>query len=286
MDLKTRLGRVEIEGLVGNAPGPLKDQKSWLEVAKTGTPFVWAGSFCREERPGNAGNVFWAEEAPWMALNSLGLPCKAPGEYLEPLDQIEATGKHVVVDVAGLQEEDFPWLAKHFWKGGRTLCLNITCPNLIGKRVFAYNLEETRRAIASTRDVVPEANLVVTLNPHPDPAYHEALARIFSDERVDAIRLCNTWPNAIVRDQGTLKPVIDPNGGLAGLSGEVLRPIVSGQIVQYRKLLPDIGIVASGGVSRGWHVVHYIADGADCTLSATEYARSGADGLGRIQMEG
>ena len=61
--------------------------------------------------------------------------------------------------------------------------------------------------------------------------------------------------------------------------------MVEGQIVRWRQLLPEIGIIAAGGINKGWHVVHYLADGADACVSATEYYRSRVGGLQRIQTE-
>lgn len=285
VDVRTRIGKVEVEGFLANAPGPRKDEKSWLEVAASTSPVVWMGSFCHDRRAGNEGQNYWDDPSMLGALNSLGLPSRPPEEYEPSVERVEATGKHVVIDVAGLKVAEFPWLAKFFWRPGRSICLNLGCPNLAGKKPFIFDPEAGRAAIEQTRDALPDANLIVTVSYHPDNSFHDGWAPIFVTEKVDALRVINTLGNARARYPETGRLVIEPNEGLAGLSGDKIRELAQGQIYLWHKLLPEIGLIATGGISRGWHLIHHMMEGADFGLSATDYGRKGVSSLDRVQLE-
>lgn len=77
MDLRTRLGKVEVEGVIGPSPGPRKTLADCHEVGRCpAAGMIMVGSLTVEERPGNPEVSYWSEATPWLAQNSLGLPNK------------------------------------------------------------------------------------------------------------------------------------------------------------------------------------------------------------------
>ena len=275
IDLHTTVGKIKIEGVVGNSPGPRKELAEWHEVGKSPAGMITVGSFTSEAREGNSGEVFWVDGMPTAALNSLGLPSKSPEEYSDEIEALRDYGTPIIVSIAGFSPGDFVDLARMFGNRGLSIELNLTCPNVKDKGIFAFDLEATRRTIAEVRQVVESDNLIVKLNPHPDAAYIAAMCKILDEERVDAVALCNTVPGCMVLDS-TLKPVITPNNGLAGLSGTGIKPIVTGQVFQYRQRLPTIGIIAEGGVWNGRDILDYFVVGANFCRTATLYAQRGS----------
>lgn len=274
-ELQTRIGNVEVEGVIGNSPGPLKGLPEWRSVGQSLAGMITVGSFTPEAREGNPGEVFWVDGIPTTALNSLGLPSKSPEEYSSEIEELREYGTTINVSIAGFKPDDFTRLARMFGNRGFGIELNLTCPNVEGEGIFAFDLEATRRTIADVRQVVGSDTLIVKLNPHPETAYIEAMCTILDDERVDAVALCNTVPNCLVLDSA-LKPVITPNNGLAGLSGTGIKPIVMGQVFQYRQRLPAISIIAEGGVWSGRDILDYFVVGANFCRTATLYAQRGA----------
>ena len=211
MLISSSVGTNELEGVIGNSPGPRKELAEWHEVGKSPAGMITVGSFTPEARAGNTGEVFWVDGIPSIALNSLGLPSKSPEEYSDQIEELREYGTPINVSIAGFKPDDFVQLAKMFSKRGFILELNLTCPNVEGKGIFAFDLEATRRTISEVRQVVGSDTLIVKLNPHPDAAYIEAMCKILDEEKVDAIALCNTVPSCLVLNPSTLKPVITPN---------------------------------------------------------------------------
>jgi len=285
LNLQTRVGKVAVEGVIGNSAGPRKELAEWHEVGRSLAGIITVGSFCPEQSLGNSGEVFWVGGIPEHALNSLGLPGKSPEEYSEEIEELRQYGKPINVSLAGFKPEDYAVLAKMFGNRGFSVKLNLTCPNVEGHGIFAFDLDQTRQTIVEIRDIIGDDNLEVKLNPHPDASYIDSMCRILSDEKVDVVGLCNTVPNCLILNPETLKPVITPNNGLAGYSGSAIKPIVMGQVFQYRQRLPQIGIVAEGGIWTGQDILDYFVAGADFCRIATIYAHKGAAAFAELTAE-
>lgn len=277
MFISTNIGRDhELEGVVGNSPGPRKELADWHEVGKSAAGAITVGSFTSEMRPGNSGEVFWVNGIPTAALNSLGLPNKPPEQYSDEIEELRQYGKPIIVSLAGFKPEEYVKLAKMFADRGFIIELNLTCPNVEGKGIFAFDLQASRKTIIQVRQTIGNDTLVVKLNPHPDAGYIERMCVICDEEKVDTIALGNTVPNCLILDPNTLKSVITPNKGLGGLSGTGIKPIMMGQVFQYRHRLPTIGIIAEGGIWSGRDILDYFVAGANFCRTATLYAQRGA----------
>jgi dihydroorotate dehydrogenase (fumarate) len=286
MDLRTRVGKVPVEGVIGNSPGPRKSIDECHQVGRSPASMIMLGSLTIESREGNAGDVYWSERVPEVALNSLGLPAKRLRDYIDHVGELERYGKPIVVSVAGFTAVEFGTLAKMFSGMGVTIELNMTCPNIEKKGIFAYDLTEVGMALHLVRLAVPTDNLVVKLNYHPDSRYIEAMCDTLINGDVNAVALCNTLPNGLVLDPETLQPVITPNSGLAGQSGSSIRPAVMGQVFQYRRILPpDIDIICEGGIWTGFDILAYFAAGGNFCRIATMYAERGIKAFGELTFQ-
>lgn len=285
MDLRTRIGKVPVVGVVGNSPGPRKSIEECHEVGRSPAAVITVGSITAQEREGNKGNVYWSEEIPEKALNSLGLPTKSPEYYSERIGELEQYDKPVIVSLAGFSTLEFCELADLFGRRGYSLELNMTCPNVEGKGIFAYDLEAVREALRVVRHVAVNDNLIVKLNYHPDSSYIKAVCELLKEWRVRAVALCNTLPNGLILNE-ELKPVITPNNGLAGQSGKSIKPVVMGQVYQYRKILPsDIDIICEGGIWTGFDILAYLAAGGSFCRIATMYAERGVKAFGELTFQ-
>ncbi len=286
MDLRTRIGKVRVEGIIGNSPGPRKSIKEYHEVGRSPASVITVGSVTALEREGNKGNVYWSEEIPEVALNSLGLPNNPPKLYADRIGELKQYNKPIVVSLAGFSDDDFVDLLALFAGDDLTLELNLTCPNVEGKGIFAYDLEAVETVFDRVRTVAPHENLIVKLNYHPDAAYIKEICQLIKWARINAVALCNTLPNCLVLDTKTLKPIITPNNGLAGMSGSSIRPAVMGQVYQYRKILPpEIDIICEGGIWTGKDIIDYFAAGGSFCRIATMYAERGVKAFTELTMQ-
>lgn len=287
LNLTTKVGKVTVEGVIGNSPGPRKSLKECDEVGRTAAGMITVGSITALAREGNQGNTYWSDMVPGLALNSLGLPCIDPKEYSERIGDLLRYQKPIIVSLAGFSTVEFVELTKLFAGRGFSLELNLTCPNVEGKGIFAYDLVAVERTLREVREIAgPAANIIVKLNYHTDLGYIDEMTTLLNKEHIEAVALCNTVPNALVLDRNTLKSVIDPNNGLAGLSGQAIRPLVMGQVRQYRRRLwPEIDIIAEGGIWTAQAMLEYFAEGASFCRIGTMYAEKGPRALTRLTEE-
>ena len=169
--------------------------------------------------------------------------------------------------------------------------LNLTCPNVEGERIIAYDTGLVAAIVKRARDVLGEsATLGVKLNYHPDTHYTRLVAGILSRLDVDFVVLGNTIPNAFALDPTTLQPEIRPNGGLAGLSGAYIKPLHLGLVRQFRAHFDELGntrikIVGLGGIETGQDVLEYLVAGADICQVGTLYGEKGPRVFDRILEE-
>lgn len=215
IDLTTRVGKVKVEGVIGNSPGPNKSIEECHKVGRSPAGMIMFGSMTAEENIGNIGTTYWGDAVPDIALNSLGLPCRPPETYLSRLVELEQYSKPLVVSFAGFSVADFESLAQKLDPENLpTVELNLTCPNIAGKVIFAYDFDLVQKTIQEVRSILGvEANILVKLNYHPDQRYIQEMAVLLAEVGIDAVALCNTVPYGLVLDPKTLKPVITPNKG-------------------------------------------------------------------------
>ena len=69
---------------------------------------------------------------------------------------------------------------------------------------------------------------------------------------------CNTFADAYAGEG-----VIDPNDGMAGLSGPAMKQIALGQVKRFRQYLdPAVDVIGVGGITTGDDIVDFLDAGA------------------------
>ncbi len=280
LNLQTRVGKFQIEGVIGNAPGPRKSIEESHEVGRSPASIITLGSLTTKERMGNAGVTYWTDgQRPVMsALNSIGLTNPGVEAVLEGVNDLKSHGKPVIISLAAEFADDFVEMAAMFADRGFGIELNLTCPNVAGYGIFAYDLSETARVVSRVRHTIGEDNLIVKLNPSFDDRYIEEMCAVLVGGGVDAIALSNTVPYSLIINQETLEPEISPMT-LGGLSGKSIHPIVMGQVFKYRRFLREMGsdlsIICEGGIWSGFDIFAYFMAGGNFCRIATMYAEVG-----------
>lgn len=266
------------EGIVMNGAGTCKYLEDVERMARSDQSAIMVGSITLERRQGNAGNVFWLDGL--FALNSKGLPNPGIEYYTKVLPEMvkiaHSVAKPLFVSVAGFSVSEYVELVRVSHESGADHTeINLSCPNVREQRGIAcfdplyvsYILKEVRECVGS-------AKLSVKISPFADPVALSGFARMVSAfDNVEAVTAVNSFPNALMFNSSGTESI---SGGLAGLSGYVLKPIGLGHVRQLKESLGDrVSIIGVGGICNGLDVADYRRSGADAVQVVTELIERG-----------
>lgn len=226
-------------------------------VVKSLAPYPWAGNPAPRLHPATAG-----------MLNSVGL--QGPGLarwFEEELPALERAGAAVVVSIWGRTVEEYAEAAALVGSevaagrgAGGTVGLvavevNLSCPNLKGKGMFAQAADATHEAMRATEAArLPRwAKLTAAVADLP------AIAAAAREGGAEAVTLVNTLPG-LALDLHTRRPVLGAGSG--GLSGAAIHPVAVKAVWDVRAALPDLPIVGVGGVGSGPDAAELLLAGA------------------------
>lgn len=262
---------------LGNAAGTCKTMRDFSRLSQSATDIITVGSITVERREGNPGTNHY-QDSLGTSINSLGLPNKDYYDrYLSEMVMI-ATGqeKKLSVSMAILAEPDLQILS--------ALCahhkvpireLNAGCPNVWHggkqKRILSFDPEALNRTMSVFVALNQDAEeLRVKLSPYSDPVLLAEIASVLAQHRITLVT-SNTFPNAFMFMDDSFVPAIPFGKHLGGCAGIGMKPLVLGQIIQFRELLPQHRIVAAGGISTGRDLCEYERAGANEGQVGTAY---------------
>ncbi len=276
------LAGVKLEHPIMNAAGTCKSlsgDEGVEGLVKTMTSAIVVGSITKEYRGGNPGNPYYFDRLKSYSINSLGLP--NPGiHYWEanlPLavKMCHDAGKPLIMSVAGFNADEFALLARSAFEGGADIVeLNLGCPNiLIGgfqKGIISFDPDLVAGILEEvSAKVGPDANVLVKFSPISNPSLLKRLFGVCNRfSVVKGVVNINTYPNGFTSKDG--KSAIEPNNGLGGIGGPVLKPIALGQIRQAKSILHrDTQVIGVGGIWTGQDIKDYLQFGASVVQIAT-----------------
>ena len=183
--------------------------------------------------------------------------------------------------------------------------LNLACPNIIGKPILAYDMEQLTDVLkeihrkfgskfrsAATTSSAAAAKLPalgVKLPPYLDMIQLKLVADIlnqYAGGMLSYITTINTMGNALAIDVSVQQPYILANSGLAGMSGRALKSHALANVHKLRQCLASsIDIVGVGGIETGEDVIAMILAGAKAVQIGTVHWKEGPVCFDRIAME-
>lgn len=236
----------------------------WLQVAP-----VVSGSYTALKRNGNPGNTAWPGTLNRVtelgyALNSYGMPNIG---FVAAADQFAAiqSDHPLIISIAGFSVDDYIQGARTFGQLSTVaaLELNFGCPNTQGEHstIMSFDPNIVWEVMLGIGRLALQKPTWVKLSPYSNPRDLQHMADMLNHcvglESL-AVVTCNTFPNAYAG-----AGLIDPNSGLAGLSGPALKPIALGQVKQFRHYLDErIDVIGAGGITTGNDIVDFIDAGA------------------------
>lgn len=263
-DLRTRLGPVDLATPLVGASGTMGSVVEFAGVAdlsaygacvaKSVSDVPWTGRPAPRLAPAGVG-----------MLNGIGI--QNPGieawvaEIAPRISDLEvpvwgsAVGHRAtdVAAVAGRMEE----------AGIPVVEVNLSCPNLDDGRMFALDPGRSAEAVRSVRESV-SVPIGAKLSPNAEDIVAVAAACV--DAGADWLVLTNTVWGAGV-DLETGRPLL--SGVVGGYSGIPIKPIAMRCVLEVRRALPDVPILACGGVATGEDVAEYLVAGASAVALGT-----------------
>jgi len=298
---------------IGNAAGTVRkiEELEELAVCEFVGPIL-VGSYTKEARPGNPGQVYWA--GPDYSINVNGLPnggaewCK---KFLPEMIKVarEPLYHPVIVSVAGFNPQEYAELAVLALESSAFgVELNLSCPNIYSadgqqKQIPCFHPDLTDKILTTVEKAVgSEAIVWVKISPCCDLQQEELLTKALADKDltkeivitsglvyslkemaqvlltykiVKAVVCVNTWPNVLAVDRGG-NPRLTFGQGVGGLGGPILKVIGLNQVARLRDLLSErIKVVGCGGIGTGQDILDYWDAGAALVQVGTGFLEKG-----------
>jgi dihydroorotate dehydrogenase (NAD+) catalytic subunit len=192
-------------------------------------------------------------------VNSVGLQGDGLQRFLEKeLKKLISKKANVIISVWGQSIEDFQTCAdllKDTAKEVLAVELNLSCPNLAQKQIFAHDPELTAKIVS----IFSSINKPIWAKLSPNSDNYIEVAKKAVDSGADAISAFNTLSGMAIEIDDKSQPKIL----LGGLSGKALKPVSLRGVYLLRKEFKQTGIIGIGGVSSLKDVLEYLAVGAD-----------------------
>jgi dihydroorotate dehydrogenase (fumarate) len=160
-----------------NGGGCCKTVEHVRELSQSLAGGIVIGSFTKEQRDGNPGNVWWVGSG--VALNSLGMPNGGKQYLLDHLKEMVAiahdAGKVLIVNVAGFNTLEYCELAGACLNlGADAVELNLGCPNVVvgtaRKPIASFDMDVMCDILFHVSSIVGKsAPIWMKVSPYSDP---------------------------------------------------------------------------------------------------------------------
>lgn len=233
-------------------------------TAKSVSPVPWPGRPAPRIAPTEAG-----------MLNAIGIQNPGIDAWVADIGpQLANLGVGVIGSAVGYTVEEYVTVAAKL--DGCDLVaieVNLSCPNLEGKGMFALDAQATADVIRSVRAAV---GLPLGAKLSPNAIDVGEIASAAAESGADWVTVGNTvWGAAI--DIERRQPKI--SAGIGGYSGAAIKPIAIRCVLEVRQANPTLPILGLGGVQSGEDAIEFMMAGANAVGIGT--AHFGSPKIGR-----
>ncbi|MEZ5381065.1 MAG: dihydroorotate dehydrogenase [Microthrixaceae bacterium] len=264
VDLTTRVGSLTLPNPMMCAAGTAghgAELGAFVDLGALGAVVV--KSLSVDPWPGNPAPR--VHPLPSGMINSVGL--QGPGLaawQAEELPQLVDSGARVVVSIWGRSVGDFASAAQAVGAMGPEVVaveVNLSCPNLAGKSMFAHDAAAAAEVMAAT--AAAGRPRWAKLSPNTDRLV--AVAEACAGAGADALTLTNTLLGLVI-DPEARRPVLGAGGG--GVSGAGLAPIAVRAVWDVAAAV-ELPIIGAGGVSDANGALQLLMAGASAVQVGT-----------------
>ena len=266
VNLETTLGGQLLRTPLVAASGTVGSVCEWAEVADT-TRYgaATAKSVSLVAWPGHPAPRMAPTEAGM--LNGIGIQNPGLAAWTAEIGpHIGSLDLPVWGSTVGNSVDDFVAVAKGLYGVGvAAIEVNLSCPNLEGKTMFALDPIASRDVISAVSEAVP---IPIGAKLSPNAVGISEIAGVVAQAGADWVTLTNTaWGAAIDIEMRTPK-ITSIVGGYSGVG---LKPISLRCVIEVYRDLPELPIVGLGGVRSGSDVVEYLMAGASAVGVGTAH---------------
>ncbi len=252
---------------------------------------VTGGSLTHPSRSGNEGKTFDP-----AGINSIGMPNAGKEGAPETISRMqhiaEKAGKEFRLSVAADNAEQLQEMAAIAQERKVTLCeINYGCPNVLDaghQDIWSFSPERMLESIHYIRrEYRGRLAFKMSLFSNPSDLVRVAhmLEVVVSDpqltlgEQIELV-LSNTFAKGLLYkiDENTslpAKPLIDPDGGLGGVSGKCILPMVLGNKESFFRILGNkVRYIMVGGIEDGASLAQHVCAGGDAFQINTAYYKN------------
>jgi len=206
-------------------------------------------------------------ETPAGMLNSIGLANIGFDAFVtDVLPTLRKLGVTVIVNTYGTSIDEFEKLALKFddVEGVAALEVNISCPNVkAGGIHFGVSGKPAAEVTAAVRSAT---KLPVIVKLSPEAVDLAEVARAVYEAGADSISMINTFRGMSI-DVETRKPRL--GAVMGGMSGPAIRPLAVRMVYQVHAAVPQIPIIAMGGITCARDVLEFFLAGASAVQIGT-----------------
>jgi dihydroorotate dehydrogenase (NAD+) catalytic subunit len=255
--LSVKIGRIKMKNPVTVASGTFGCGKELEDVAdakKLGA--IVAKTVTLYPRDGNPSPRI--AEAPSGMLNAIGIENDGVDAFIrDKMPYLRSLGIPVIVSIGGDKADEFPEVARRLdkVKGVSGIEINISCPNLKKRILFAQDKKAAHRVVKSVRQAT---GLTIITKLTPNVTNIAEIARAAERAGSDAISLVNTYA-AMAVDIDTRTPRLGNTTG--GLSGPAIKPIALKAVWDVYNAV-DIPIIGMGGIVDARDIIEFMVCGA------------------------
>jgi len=270
--LQSAVGKLNLEFPVLNAAGVwCTTEKQLEEVLESEAGGVTFKSMTLKPRKGNQEpRLFFTNN---FSINSMGLPNKGVNYYVKVAKRLKRKykTKPFIASIAGFSEDEFYELFERVDNEDfDAVEVNLSCPNVSGKSIFAYDMEGSGFKVLSALRKKTSKPLGVKLPPYTSREEIKEIAQELVNIGIDFATIINSYPLATAINYQAEKMRIKPNMGVGGLGGPVLKPIGLAQVVLFTQFSKgQLKIIGAGGVRTAEDFYEYILAGARAVEIAT-----------------
>jgi dihydroorotate dehydrogenase (NAD+) catalytic subunit len=241
--------------------------ESMHRVIKGGAGAVVTKSVGLQPRAGYANPT--VVQAKSGLINAMGLPNPGINDYTEEIKYTKALfHAPLIVSVFGYTAEEYATVAKKAAEAGAdALELNVSCPHVKQTGSEIGQNPNLLTDVVRTVKASVKVPVFVKLSPNVTDIVH--LASSAAKAGADALTAVNTL-RAIAIDTETTKPILSNIKG--GLSGPAMKPVALRCVYDIREKLPEIPIIACGGISNWQDAVEFFLAGANAFQVGTAIA--------------
>jgi dihydroorotate dehydrogenase (NAD+) catalytic subunit len=191
----------------------------------------------------------------------MGIPNPGIQDYLPEINTAIKNGVPVIGSALGITPDEFAEVAEQLSQAGVTAIeLNVSCPHVGSLYLLGMDPQIVRdvviRTVERTKKKVP---IWVKLPGSTDYPRLIEVAKAAEEAGAAAIVALNTLP-ALAIDPESRRPLL--GGGIGGLSGPAIKPVVIRAVWELHRSNLSIPIVGVGGILTGLDVIEFLLAGA------------------------